>query len=254
LPIAYCRLKCSESKVPHPPIGIWQSAIGDPLRYNPPMSRSWQYPRWRRMLMQATLVLILGGTVALAEFITRQRNRSSVPELEQSQKIDRVLVKLPAGWEVSEDDPNVLLAQEPGPDGQGRTLMVRLLHATNAKSAAEFLRDSGLLNGAVVIHKPDQDDPNNPDSSITMQATPVKMQPITVAGQPGVIARVPRMGISLQDMSAVAHNQLIAAAILPSKTAIVVQLDSTEPDVDGDDERLMKRIAAAMQLQGETKP
>ena len=30
LPIANCRLKCSESRVPHPPIGNWQSEIGNP--------------------------------------------------------------------------------------------------------------------------------------------------------------------------------------------------------------------------------
>ena len=201
--------------------------------------------------MQITLVLILAATAGLAELITRQRNRSSIPELNQIQKIDPVQIKLPAGWEVSQVDPDVLLAQEPGADGQGRTLMVRLLQVGNVKSPAEFLRRSGLLNQAVVLRNDGED---GPDNSITMDMTPVRMHPITMAGQQGVITSVLLAEKSLPGMPATVHRQLIAAAVLPSKTAIVIQLDSTEPDVDLDDERLVKQIAAAMEVQGNPQP
>jgi len=203
------------------------------------------------MLMQVTLVLILAGTVGLAELVTRQRNHSGIPELNQVQKIDRVLIKLPAGWDVSQVDPAVLIAQEPGADGQGRILMVRMLQVGNVRSPAEFLRRSGLLNQPLVIHSDGQDEP---DDSVAMDITPVKMQPITMAGQQGVMTSVLRADKSLPGMLSTIHSELIAATVLPSKTAIVIQLELTEPLVDPNDERLVRQVAAALEVQGNQQP
>jgi hypothetical protein len=209
------------------------------------MARSWQYPRWRRMLMQIALVLILAGTAGLAELVTRQRNQSVVPELKQSRTLDGILVKLPTNWVVNDDDADVLIAREPRADEQGRILLVRVQHVGRAMSAEGFLRRSGLLNGTVVVRNEEE---QTPDDSITTDVAPVKMQSIMMAGQKGVMAHVLREGPPATDMSPTLHSQLIATAVLPSRTAIVLQLDSMEPDVDGNDAMLVEQIAAAMEV------
>jgi hypothetical protein len=203
------------------------------------------------MLMQATLVLILAATVGLAELVTRGRNQSGVPALNQSRQIDQVLVKLPADWDLNEDDPDVVMATEPRADGRGRTLMVRVLKISGARSADEFLRRSGLLNGTMVIRNGQE---SEPDDAIAMEVAPVKTRQIPMAGQMGVMTHVLRPGQMTPDTQPSLHSETIAVALLPSKTAIVAQLDSTEPDVDGDDRALLEKIAAAIQVTGEKQP
>src|SRR5712672_418495 len=65
-----------------------------------PMARSWQYPRWRRMLMQGVLCVVLVATVGLAEWVTRARQRTSWGGLKQSVVNERLRIALPARWTV----------------------------------------------------------------------------------------------------------------------------------------------------------
>jgi hypothetical protein len=198
------------------------------------------------MLMQLTLGLILAGTVGLAELVTRQRDRVSRPELQQIAMVNQVQVKLPAGWVIvhDADDPNILVARESSDEGHGRTLKVRLKHTRRVQSAEEYLQSSGLLRGTVVIGEDGE-----PIDPTEVEGPQAPMRTITMAGRPGVMARVLRPQQSMPGMPAILRSQFIAVTILPPRTAIILQLDSAEPDTDGLDADLIQRVAAGMDVE-----
>src|SRR5437879_3323995 len=94
------------------------------------MARSWQYPRWRRILMQATMWLILAATVGLAALVTRQRTHTARTEMSQVRTVGDFTITLPTRWKVVDggDGAMLLVAREPGGGGidaqAGRTLSV----------------------------------------------------------------------------------------------------------------------------------
>lgn len=79
------------------------TAIG----YNPvPMGRPWEYPRWRRVLMQAVMWVILAGTVGLAQLVVVERRRAQI-ELEAPVRVGPIWVRTPVDWTPTPDsDPD----------------------------------------------------------------------------------------------------------------------------------------------------
>lgn len=80
------------------------------------MARPWEYPRWRRVLMQAATWLILGGTVALAQLVVHQKERAAL-SLGPPLHFGALVVRVPEGWTVREEadsDETVLDAIEDG--------------------------------------------------------------------------------------------------------------------------------------------
>ena len=67
------------------------------------MARPWEYPRWRRVLMQAATWLILGGTVALAQLVVHQKQRAAL-RLGPPLRFGALIVRVPEGWKVKEED------------------------------------------------------------------------------------------------------------------------------------------------------
>ena len=63
------------------------------------MGRPWEYPRWRRVVMQVAMWLILGGSLGLAQFIS-VRSRNAVESIGTQVQVDRFLVRLPDEWPV----------------------------------------------------------------------------------------------------------------------------------------------------------
>src|SRR3954451_23684925 len=157
------------------------------------MARAWQYGRWRRILMQVVMALIFAGTVALAELVTRERNHSTSAELSQTRTIDRITLRLPARWAIS-DGPDgsstLLVAHEPASSigrGEGRTITLRRQRARGVSSAQEFLIQSGMLRGTISMG-----DEEDPDGASPAPAEAAPMQPITMGGLPAVMTTVYR--------------------------------------------------------------
>src|SRR5688572_29586169 len=64
------------------------------------MPKSWQYPRWRRVAMQAVMWVILGATVALAALVSHEVRRSRLVQLADERTLDdNLAVRLPKGWQ-----------------------------------------------------------------------------------------------------------------------------------------------------------
>lgn len=69
------------------------------------MARLWEYPRWRRVLMQVAMWVIFGGALGLAQLVVRQRQLTPIV-LEPRTRLGPLWVRLPQGWmPVSGQDP-----------------------------------------------------------------------------------------------------------------------------------------------------
>jgi len=61
------------------------------------MGRPLEQDRWRRLLMQAVMAAILGGTLGLAQLVTYTRNHTPI-SLGPPQQLGPLLVRLPDDW------------------------------------------------------------------------------------------------------------------------------------------------------------
>jgi hypothetical protein len=136
-------------------------ALAGVIRYNPaPMGRPWEYPRWRRVLMQAVMWVILAGTVGLAQLVVVERRRSPIA-LEARMRVGPLWVRTPADWSVtSESDPgggvlqliddgnpirDLTIAVEPSPPGQEQGRELNQPGAGTQPIQFKGLNQSGVL-------------------------------------------------------------------------------------------------------------
>jgi hypothetical protein len=61
------------------------------------MGRPWEHDRWRRLLMQAVMFAILGGTLGLAQLITYSRNHTPIT-LGPPRQLGPLRIRLPEDW------------------------------------------------------------------------------------------------------------------------------------------------------------
>jgi hypothetical protein len=232
------------------------------------MARSWQYGRWRRILMQVVMWVILAATVGLAALVTSHRSKSGHANLVQISTKGRVTLRMPAGWLIGggSEPGTLLVAQEPGAGngGEGRMLTVRWQRVRGVSSAQEFLVNHGFLRGAITIDESGDGGNGDDDTDAGPQPAPAEttaMKPVSIGGWAGVMATVYRPQASPMSIMPMLRKQVIAAVLLPSRQALVLQLDSRAPmgegiapdalDADAD---LMRRIAAGVSIKGEPTP
>jgi hypothetical protein len=202
------------------------------------MPRPWQYPRWRRVLLQAILWLVLAGAVGLAALVARQRVQSQQIYLSNRITINSLTLQLPAHWIISPDGDNQgVIAHEPQDSDQQRGLMIRFYPANSATSADQFLDLNGLSQESIVP----------PDDGTDGQIPPLPQgsEPIEIAGSQGVLRRILRSNPTMSQDDVNIREELIAAAILPTHQAIVIRL-YCPPDADEDNTALIRRLAASI--------
>lgn len=211
----------------------------------PSMPRSWQYPRWRRILLQATLCLILAAAIGVAALVSRQRIQSQYVDLSRRITIDSLAISLPANWIVFSDVDNMgVAAREPEDSDQQRSLAIRVQPVSPGLTAAEFLIRSGISQEA--IDPGDLSDPTLPPQRRAFE-------PIEIAGVQGILMKVLRSDPSSPDSQEMAREELIAVAILPTHQGIVIRL-SGAPDGDADNTALIRRFSRQIQSAGGTPP
>lgn len=196
--------------------------------------------------MQVTLWLVLGGTVALAALVTR----AARTELGQVRTIDTVTLTLPTKWRIADgnDGTTLVIAREPGAGNDGRTLTIRRLPVRGVTTAAELLTRSGLLRGAVTV-----DESDDAEQMFATGGAP-RMQPVLIAGWPGVMTVVLRPQASPMGMMPTLRTHVLACTILPSsRQAIIVHLEAPYGQDRGvADAGLVKLIGERMSVRGES--
>jgi hypothetical protein len=93
----------------------------------------WHYPKWRRVAMQAVMFLILGASLALAQWVVHDRRTNGSTRMGGMRYYGPIGVRIPAGWKLESEavEPGLapkwvkFKAVEPGPGGApGRVLLV----------------------------------------------------------------------------------------------------------------------------------
>jgi hypothetical protein len=74
------------------------------------MAKNSQYGRWQRVILQAVLWLVFGGTLALAAYVSHRRTARYEAELGEPVTFGALSVRLPKGWEGEEQSARGLKA------------------------------------------------------------------------------------------------------------------------------------------------
>lgn len=189
------------------------------MRYNRLMPRPWEYPRWRRIVMQVVMWLILGATLGLAQLISNQRARA--PEaLGVPMRVGSFLVRMPEGWALQRfRDQDVLGVRGVDPDNY-RVLLVLIVPAPAGPHAI------------------------GPTRRITSTPQPIEFSGLHVKGK-----MVLEQDLQPAQGAAVPQRSVAAMAVLPSQDTIVVQLVLPPGvQVGRADTDLLKQVAAAITL------
>lgn len=196
------------------------------------MGRSWHYPPWRRVVMQVTMWLIFASTLGVAALVVHEKKSVKPVSLAPATTINGVTVRMPAGWDVSPgvaESPRspILAAREDGRRG-GRMIAVYRQDVPDLIAPEEFLARYVMDAADEFAVRLSDDLPGDPGP-----------WPIKMGSFPGLMIRkVSEMKISF-----------IACAVLPSREAITVRLDS-HGDAPGKDERAMVEGVAASVMTG----
>lgn len=184
------------------------------------------YTSRRRLLLQLVLILILAGTLGLAAGVRHQRQNGPPVPLDHNMSLGSDLkVLVPSTWTSSgklDIFPFVWWVQsaEPVSPKAGRVpraLRFSLRKSVPGVSAERFVRDQEQVSGG----------------------TP---QPITVAGQPGVLL-IDSQPTGHEGISAV---HLYACTILSNDRAVMVELQLIGRDPTGRDHKLLRDAAAGI--------
>jgi hypothetical protein len=190
--------------------------------------------------MQAVMCLIFCASVGLAQYVIHERRLSGSSRLGVVLHGGPLDVKLPRGWKTVLDKRGSLplVAIEPdSTDRKGRRLTIRCQKLTTLISSEEYLQASGLLNGT---ERPE------------VRADPAAnvADPITIAGDPGVVLAVLRPTGGFLGIGATGYEKvLFAASVRPSGLAVSLELQCSEDSDADDDAQTLSDIAAAMSVQ-----
>jgi hypothetical protein len=109
--------------------------------YNPiGMARNWQYPRWRRLLMQSAMWVILGGTVGLAALLDRHQHQEMRINLTAPMQVGGVRLRLPSHWMIEYSDAGMVTASESNADPFMRALQVTVAPPAELGLVDQLLR------------------------------------------------------------------------------------------------------------------
>lgn len=207
------------------------------------MPPKWQYPRWRRALMQGTMWFVLAGTLGLAALYANRQSPGVRMPLGEARSFESLTFRLPAGWDKTsdpKDDPTVIArATEPGGGLDKRTVSVRVVRLSKMMSPIEFLARNGLPTDLAPADYQDLIDPNRQNARSVM-----------MAGQPGVITggtAAVRGTAPDGEQIDVPHRTYFAVAVLPSRVAILLTLEGVGP-AETDDVDILAHLATSMEL------
>ena len=195
--------------------------------------------------------LILGATLGLAAFVNHERRRSLRVELGPPAEYGSMTVRMPRAWDViapNESDPRVVVsATEPAQTptrrpGQGRTVTILRERLPAARGPLEHLLISISQPAAVQGPAQWQD----------------AIESVTIGGWPGLmvsLAKVQQNQLEKRaqpdepddDPRGWPRKAYVACAVLPSRHAVVIQLEGSGTNELSDVE-VLKQIAAGIEI------
>lgn len=186
----------------------------------PAMPNPWDPTRFRRIALQVVMWLILCAAVGLAAAVSHHRREMLKVPLSPPVRAGELTFRLPEGWQMRQRAARDASLQAVEPGGTQRTLTVTSEPLRRMVSPQEYLaRNHEPLAGGG--------------------------GPVEIAGQPGVL-----LGRShfyrLQTGELAASKQVVVCAVLPSRRAVVLELEGPGAVEPGDLE-LVRQIAATVE-------
>jgi hypothetical protein len=197
------------------------------------MPRYWFLPRWRLVVMQSVMWVILVTTIGLAALLDHQLRQSLYVALGSPVVEGPLSAAFPEGWKISsrhgDGDAVLHVAVEPGNPG-GRTLIISRQRVSRLMSPFEYLYLSGQLEGNLQVGGP---------------------QPCTIDGWPGqsllwTTGRSSVRNLMLNDKS-IGFANAAYCVILPTREAITIRLQR-QGNYDASDARLIKQIVGSVRI------
>jgi hypothetical protein len=194
------------------------------------MAKAWYFPRWRHLLMQALMWVILGASVALAAMLNYHLRRAQLVELSDPIVDGTLTFRFPAGWKSITRPGAGASTDHIAVDSAGavrRVLTIRRQRLPRLIPPAEYIfrAQSVPLNGHL---------------------RPEEFRGVTIAGWPGQRINWETHGSSMNDESDY-NSVLCSAIVLPNNEAIMVRLDKNAPP-DTADIHLYQQILDQLQL------
>jgi len=197
------------------PFSIHHSGFLPFRGYNALVARPWENDRWRRLLMQTLMWIILGGTLGLAELVTYSRNHAPIL-LSAPRQLGPLSVRLPEDW-VSlpgeSPEPGVLQAEDQ--DGT-RELVISIESRSTAIAPQLLRRPAGDAEGA----------------------TPITFKGLALAGIELIVSHPERM----PDGKIVSVDDLVATAELPTGDWIQIRLREGDSRIGSADRLLVGAV------------
>jgi len=197
------------------------------------MARSWNFPRWRNVVMQAVMCGVLGATVGLAALVDHRLRDALFLPLTNPISEGSITFRLPAGWKIStridEGGSLIQTAVDPQP-GSERVMTISVQRVERLMPPVEYLHISGRLAGNLREQPADS---------------------ITIDGWPGQY--MPWFGARRSGDAAVEVEALVCCVILPDYQAVTLRLE--KPAVlDPADRRLVREVIDSMSFGGLDHP
>jgi hypothetical protein len=187
------------------------------------MTRASQYyPRWRSLLMQTIMWVVLGGTVALAALLDRHLLRAQILTLSDPIVDGPLTFRFPATWKnwtrQVGGDATAHVATD-SDNGISRTLIVSRQRVPHFMSPAEYMLRVSPLSGTI---------------------TPDAFKGVTIDGWPGQLLKYAGRLVSFSSGTDQQFT-VCSAIVLPIGQTIMIRLDKNAP-FDQADDQLYKQI------------
>jgi hypothetical protein len=203
------------------------------------MTRPSEYTPVRRRLLQVVMGIILLGTIGLAAMVGSVNRRAGRVELSPGGiSSGDVNVRLPVGWRAlpNTDEPRAVVQAEEliGSRDGGRRLAVMFESLEVPASPVQHLIERFRL----------------PITSLAEDQDPiVRIEAAKVAGHVGVLVSIDSLLMG-EGTPQLPHKEVFAAAVLPSRRAVVVHLRGFG-QLDLTDRAVARQVAGAIGVQNE---
>lgn len=184
------------------------------------MGRPWEYPRWKRVLMQVTMWVILGASLGLAQLISHQRANSPQADLGPPQLWGRLIVRLPEGWDMQERELDQVL----------------VIEGVEEDRARKFLIEQRL--------SPQSGDDDTDDSTVSPSSEKIEFPGLGCTGTLSATKELHQMrqGSMIQTESLRAHAQL------PDGLSVTVRVAQSGVRIGSADRQLIRQIVRNIKL------
>lgn len=203
------------------------------------MAKSWQYGRWRAVVLQAVMWVVLGASLGLAAFIDHRRSGMLDVRLGESVRDGRLLVRLPVDWEV------VIQRGEESVRPQPRALTV-----------IDFDRQGRERRRLRITQEQQAGRPRGPAYYLenlmsSRHVLPLEPQPFSMLGQDdGVLIPFKvdiRRYLGRETPIDIPEPGLYACVVMPDGLAVTVQVTG-EGAYGPSSHQLLRRVADAIRL------